>query len=62
MKKLLVLGAGTAGTIVVNKLRPRLDADDWGLLTLIYKHDPERYERKELVPLVSMTETDILNF
>ena len=28
MKKLLVLGAGTAGTMVVNKLRPRL-GDDW---------------------------------
>ncbi|OFW54882.1 MAG: oxidoreductase [Actinobacteria bacterium RBG_16_70_17] len=29
MKKLLVLGAGTAGTMVVNKLRPRLDPGEW---------------------------------
>ncbi|MDJ0769984.1 MAG: FAD/NAD(P)-binding oxidoreductase [Ilumatobacter sp.] len=30
MKRLLVLGAGTAGTMVVNKLRERLD-DDWAI-------------------------------
>jgi sulfide:quinone oxidoreductase len=29
MKRLLVLGAGTAGTMIVNKLRPRLEADEW---------------------------------
>jgi sulfide:quinone oxidoreductase len=29
MKRLLVLGAGTAGTMVVNKLRPKLGRDDW---------------------------------
>ncbi len=29
MRHLLVLGAGTAGTIVVNKLRPRLPVDEW---------------------------------
>jgi sulfide:quinone oxidoreductase len=29
MKRLLVLGAGTAGTMVVNKLRRRLDKADW---------------------------------
>jgi sulfide:quinone oxidoreductase len=29
MKKLLVLGAGTAGTIAVNKLRPKLSRDEW---------------------------------
>ncbi len=29
MQRLLVLGAGTAGTMVVNKLRPRLPADEW---------------------------------
>lgn len=30
MKRLLVLGAGTAGTMAVNKLRPRL-GDDWSI-------------------------------
>ena len=29
MKRLLVIGAGTAGTMAVNRLRPRLPADDW---------------------------------
>ncbi len=29
MKHLVVLGAGTAGTMVVNKLRPRLSQDEW---------------------------------
>ncbi len=29
MQRLLVLGAGTAGTMIVNKLRPRLDPGEW---------------------------------
>ena len=29
MKQLLILGAGTAGTMAANKLRPRLAADEW---------------------------------
>ncbi len=29
MKKLLILGAGTAGTMVANRLRRLLDRDDW---------------------------------
>lgn len=31
MKHLVVLGAGTAGTMVVNKLRRRLDAREWSI-------------------------------
>ncbi len=31
MKKLLVLGAGTAGTMAVNKLRNHLDRDEWDI-------------------------------
>lgn len=31
MKKLLVLGAGTAGTMIVNKLRRRLATDEWDI-------------------------------
>ncbi len=31
MKHLVVLGAGTAGTMVVNKLRPRLSQDEWNI-------------------------------
>lgn len=29
MKHLLILGAGTAGTMIANKLRPRLPMDEW---------------------------------
>lgn len=31
MKQLLILGAGTAGTMAANKLRPRLPDDEWGI-------------------------------
>ena len=31
MKKLVVLGAGTAGTTLVNKLRPKLARDEWSI-------------------------------
>jgi sulfide:quinone oxidoreductase len=34
MKRLLVLGAGTAGTMVVNKLRHRLDETEWQITTV----------------------------
>ena len=37
MRRLVVLGAGTAGTMVANKLRPRLDRQDWSI-TIV---DPE---------------------
>jgi sulfide:quinone oxidoreductase len=31
VKRLLILGAGTAGTMVANKLRPRLAPDEWDI-------------------------------
>lgn len=31
MRRLVVIGAGTAGTMVVNKLRPKLPADEWSI-------------------------------
>ncbi|WP_024288119.1 NAD(P)/FAD-dependent oxidoreductase [Cellulomonas sp. KRMCY2] len=37
MRRLVVLGAGTAGTMVANKLRPRLGRQDWSI-TIV---DPE---------------------
>ncbi|MCP3934628.1 MAG: NAD(P)/FAD-dependent oxidoreductase [Actinomycetia bacterium] len=43
MKKLLVLGAGTAGTMVANKLRPLLDERDWKI-TLVDQHDTHYYQ------------------
>jgi len=38
VKNLLVLGAGTAGTMVVNRLRPRLDADEWKITVVDQSH------------------------
>jgi sulfide:quinone oxidoreductase len=41
MKRLLVLGAGTAGTMAVNKLRPRLARDEWAIT--VVDSDPKHY-------------------
>jgi sulfide:quinone oxidoreductase len=41
MKKLLILGAGTAGTMMANHLRKRIDRSEWAI-TIVDKH-PEHY-------------------
>ena len=41
MKNLVVLGAGTAGTMAVNKLRPKLSADEWRIT--VVDGDPQHY-------------------
>jgi sulfide:quinone oxidoreductase len=43
MRHLLVLGAGTAGTMVVNKLRPRLPVDDWDV-TIVDQSEEHHYQ------------------
>ena len=43
MKKLLVLGAGTAGTMIVNRLRRRLDATEWEI-TVVDQDDVHHYQ------------------
>jgi sulfide:quinone oxidoreductase len=43
MKRLLVLGAGTAGTMVVNKLRPRLAEDEWKI-TIVDQEATHHYQ------------------
>ena len=43
MRRLLVLGAGTAGTMVVNKLRHRLDKADWQI-TVVDQDDRHFYQ------------------
>jgi sulfide:quinone oxidoreductase len=43
VKKLLVLGAGTAGTMVVNRLRPRLDVDEWEI-TIVDQDQTHYYQ------------------
>jgi sulfide:quinone oxidoreductase len=43
MRRLLVLGAGTAGTMVVNKLRRRLDRTEWDI-TVVDQSDRHFYQ------------------
>ncbi len=43
MKRLLVLGAGTAGTMAVNKLRPKLSRDEW-TITVVDPSDTHHYQ------------------
>ena len=43
MNRLLVLGGGTAGTMIVNKLRRRLDVGQW-LITAVDRDDAHHYQ------------------
>ncbi|MEO5665443.1 MAG: FAD/NAD(P)-binding oxidoreductase [Nocardioides sp.] len=43
MKTLLVLGSGTAGTMVANKLRDRLAVDEW-TITVVDQDDAHHYQ------------------
>ena len=43
MRRLVVLGAGTAGTMVVNKLRRKLSRDDWQI-TIVDQNDSHHYQ------------------
>ncbi|MBN1949981.1 MAG: NAD(P)/FAD-dependent oxidoreductase [Bacteroidales bacterium] len=43
MKKLLILGGGTAGTMMANKLRKALEREEWDI-TLVDKHRTHYYQ------------------
>ena len=43
MKRLLILGCGTAGAMIANKLRRRLDEDQW-VITVVDKDDEHHYQ------------------
>ncbi len=43
MKHLVVLGGGTAGTMIVNKLRRQLDVDEWSI-TVVDQDDKHHYQ------------------
>ena len=43
MKKLLILGAGTAGTMVANKLSHILDRDEWKI-TIVDQDETHYYQ------------------
>lgn len=43
MKKILILGSGTGGTIMANKLRKSLDREEWDI-TIVDKHKTHYYQ------------------
>ena len=43
MKRILILGAGTAGTMMANKLRKALDREEWNI-TIVDKHRTHYYQ------------------
>ena len=43
MKKLLILGAGTAGTMMLNKLNTALDKNEWQI-TIVDQHETHYYQ------------------
>lgn len=43
MKKVLILGAGTAGTIMANRLLRKLDKKDW-TITVVDQHPKHYYQ------------------
>jgi sulfide:quinone oxidoreductase len=43
MKRLVVLGAGTAGTMLVNRMRKQLSVDEWSI-TAVDRDDLHRYQ------------------
>ncbi|MGQ9502872.1 MAG: type III sulfide quinone reductase, selenoprotein subtype [Anaerolineae bacterium] len=60
MKRLLVLGAGTAGTIVVNKLRRALDPEEWDI-TIVDQSEVHHYQPGYLfIPFGIYTRNDVV--
>ena len=60
MKRLVVLGAGTAGTMVVNKLRPLLDRAEWSI-TVVDEDEHHYYQPGYLfIPFGTYTRKDVV--
>jgi len=60
MKRLVVLGAGTAGTMVVNKLRPKLNRSEWEI-TIVDQDDTHLYQPGLLLlPFGVYTEAELV--
>ena len=60
MKRLVVLGAGTAGTMVVNKLRPRLRHDEWSVTVVDQDNDHLYQPGLLLLPFGDYTREQLL--
>ena len=59
MKKLVVLGAGTAGTMIVNRLRPHLPMDQWQI-TIVDQDETHLYQPGFLfIPFGMYSEADV---
>ena len=60
MKKLLILGAGTAGTMVANRLNRLLDADEWKI-TIVDPHETHYYQPGFLfIPFGMYSKNDVV--
>lgn len=60
MKKIIILGAGTAGTIMANKLRKALDREEWSI-TIIDKDKTHYYQPGFLfIPFGIYDEQDVI--
>jgi len=60
MKSLLILGAGTAGTMVANKMRRLLDNDEWRI-TIVDQHETHYYQPGFLfIPFGMYSKNDVV--
>lgn len=60
MRKILILGGGTSGTIMANKLRKALDREDWDI-TVVDKHSTHYYQPGFLfVPFEIYNKNDVI--
>jgi sulfide:quinone oxidoreductase len=60
MKNLLILGAGTAGTMVANRLRRLLDSDEWKI-TIVDQHETHYYQPGFLfIPFGMYSKNDVI--
>lgn len=60
MKKIVILGGGTAGTIMANKLRKALDREKWSI-TVVDKHNHHYYQPGFLfIPFEIYTRNDVI--
>lgn len=60
MKKIVILGAGTAGTIMANKLRKALDREEWSI-TIVDKEKTHYYQPGFLfIPFGMYSKNDVI--
>jgi NADH dehydrogenase FAD-containing subunit len=60
MKRLLILGAGTAGTMAANRMRRLLDDDEWKI-TIVDQHEAHYYQPGFLfIPFGMYSKNDVI--